>query len=440
MIARGGNMRIIFLATLLMISPVFGLLKVQVKKGVFSPVPIAISNFSSQDSNIGESIRGVITNDLSSSGLFNTIPKDAHIQTNFAKGVRFSDWKVIKADGLVYGFVESEGSTITVTVKLIDVFAETEITSLKLKGPKSGWRKLAHTIANQIYERLTGEAGYFNTKIAYVAESGPSDKRTKRLAIADYDGANYKLLTSGRAMIMTPRFSKNGNKIAYYSIVNRKGNIYILNLDNNTTELLGQFDGLSYAPRFSEDGKFMLFSIASGMSSHIYEMNLKTRQKRRLTRVPALNTSPYYSPDGSKIVFVSNRSGSAQLYVVDRDGEAASASAKRLTFASGSRYYTPVFSPNGKYIAFTKVHGGTFFVGLMRPDGTGERTIAQGFFVEAPTWSPNSQMLMYTRRTPVNKRTRSDVARIYMIHVTGFGEKEVITPTNATDPEWSGNL
>jgi TolB protein len=221
--------------------------------------------------------------------------------------------------------------------------------------------------------------------------------------------------------------------------VNHAGNVFIYDIHEHTTELLGKFTGMSYAPRFSADGKKIVFSIAEGMTSHIYEMNLKTREKKRLTKVPSLNTSPYYSPDGQHIAFVSDRSGSPQIYIMDRGGETKGESAKRLTFGKGS-YYTPVFSPNGQHLAFTKKHGGTFYVGVLKPDGTSERTLAQGFFVEAPTWSPNSQMVMYTRRTPINPRTKSEIARIYSIHISGFNEREMLTPMDATDPEWSANL
>jgi TolB protein len=255
----------------------------------------------------------------------------------------------------------------------------------------------------------------------------------------DCDGDNHRYLTSGRTFVMTPRFSPDGNKVAYFTIVNHAGNVYIYDIHEHTTELLGKFKGMSYAPRFSSDGKRLLFSIAEGMTSHIYEMDLKTHSKRQLTKVPALNTSPYYSPDGSKIAFVSDRSGTPQIYVMDASGETKGASATRITFGQG-RYYTPVFSPNGQHLAFTKTHGGTFYVGVLKPDGTSERTLAQGFFVEAPTWSPNSQMVMYTRRTPINPRTKSDLAKIYSIHISGFNEQEMLTPMDATDPEWSASL
>ncbi|MCP5322890.1 MAG: Tol-Pal system protein TolB [Candidatus Paracaedibacteraceae bacterium] len=437
-------MRILFFAALsifLNISNVNALLKVQVNRGIFSPIPIAIADFVDNDSDLGKNIRQIIASDLGSSGLFRAVPKDAYIQDceSLNKAVRFSDWRLIKVDGLVYGDVKESGGQIVVTFKLVDVFSEKQMLALQMQSSKTDWRKLAHVISNAIYERLTGEKGYFTTKVAYVSETGRADRRVKRLAIMDYDGENHRYLTTGRTFVMTPRFSPDGNKIAYFTIINHQGNVYIYDINNHTTELLGRFKGMSYAPRFSADGKSILFSVAEGMTSHIFEMDLKTRTKRQLTKVPALNTSPYYSPDGSKIAFVSDRSSTPQIYIMERNGEFGGESAKRITYGQG-RYYTPVFSPNGQHLAFTKTYMGTFYVGVLRPDGTSERTLAQGFFVEAPTWSPNSQMVMYTRRTQINPNTKSEVARVYSIHVSGFNEREILTPLDATDPEWSNSF
>ena len=422
------------------ISTVCALLKVQVNRGIFSPIPIAVVDFNGEG-DLGKNIRQIISNDLGNSGLFKTISQDAYIQDfeSVHKSIRFADWRLIKIDALVYGTIKESGGKIFVTFKLVDVFAEKQMVALELQADKADFRKLAHMISNSIYERLTGERGYFTTKIAYVAESGRADQRIKRLAVMDCDGENHRYLTSGRTFVMTPRFSPDGNKVAYFTIVNHQGNVYIYDIHEHTTELLGKFKGMSYAPRFSADGRKILFSMAEGMTSHIYEMDLKTREKKQLTKVPSLNTSPYYSPDGQHIAFVSDRSGTAQIYIMDRVGEAKGESAKRITFGQG-RYYTPVFSPNGQHLAFTKTHGGTFYVGVLKADGTSERTLAQGFFVEAPTWSPNSQMVMYTRRTPINPRTKSEIARIYSIHVSGFNEREMLTPMDATDPEWSSSL
>ncbi len=422
-------------------SNVNALLKVQVNKGGFSPIPIAISSFKGESPQLEKNIRQIIANDLASSGLFKVLAEDAYIQKSdsLQKNIRFSDWRLIKSDGLLYGEIQEIGEELSITFRLIDVFAEKTLFSLQMKSRKSDWRKLAHMISNAVYERLTGEKGYFTTKVAYVSETGQANCRIKRLALMDYDGNNHKFLTSGRTFVMTPRLSPDGNKIAYFTIVNHQGNVYIYNINEHTTELLGRFSGMSYAPRFSKNGKRILFSLADGLVSHVYEMDLKTRKKRQLTKTAALNTSAYYSPDGTKIAFVSDRSGTPQIHTMDIQGETEEEPAKRITFGEG-RYYTPVYSPDGKHLAFTKTHMGTFYVGVLKPNGTEERTLSQGYFVEAPTWSPNSQMVMYTRRTPINPSTKSQVSRVYMIHISGFNERETLTPLDATDPEWSSSL
>lgn len=417
------------------------LLKVEVNRGVFSPIPIAVTHFTSANNNLSENIRQVIASDLGASGLFRPISAGAYIQTpeSISSGVRYADWRMIKADALVFGSIQEAGGTIKVAFKMFDVFGEKQLLALEVQSASADWRKLAHTLSNAIYERLTGEKGYFTTKVAYVAESGRADRRMKRLAIMDYDGNNHQYLTSGRTFVMTPRLSPDGKQIAYFTIINHQGSVYLYDTDYRTTRLLGRFKGMSYAPRFSPDGKSIIFSIAEGLTSHIFEMNLVTRAKRQLTKVPALNTSPYYSPDGRSVFFVSDRGGTPQIYSMSIKGEFGEQSAKRLTYGGG-RYYTPVMSPNGKYLAFTKTYMGQFYVGVLNPDGSGERTLARGFFVEAPTWSPNSQMVMYTRRTQVNPRTKMERARVYSIHLSGLNEKEVLTPMDGTDPEWSASL
>lgn len=417
--------------------PVFAKLKVEVNRGFFSPIPIAITDFtgiSEAEKKMGKGLRQVIANNLGRSGYFNPLAQSAYIQDCEAlkKAVRYEDWRIIKVDALVYGDIQISGNSVTVNFRLVDVYAQKQIEGLTLKGKVGEWRKLAHLVSNAVYKRLTGENGYFTSRIAYVAESGIATRRIKRLAIMDQDGENHRFLTRGHTLVMTPRFSPDGKKVAYFEIRNRHGDVYIYDLEHHTTELIGTFEGMSYAPKFSPDGQYLIYSLATGFVSHIYEFNLRTRKKKKLTFVPSLNTSPCYSPDGKQITFVSDRSGTAQIYIMDRDGS----NERRISFGAG-RYYTPDWSPNGKYIAFTKTVPQGFFVGVMNPDGTEERALAQDYFVEGPTWSNNSQMIMFTRRTPINSKTKTSISRIYMINVAGYNEREILTPMDAAEPEWS---
>ena len=296
---------------------------------------------------------------------------------------------------------------------------------------KDNWRRIAHVISDTIYERLTGEKGYFDTRIVYVSESGPATKRVKRLAIMDQDGENHKFLTNGAAMALTPRFSPNLQKITYMSYAGNIPRVYILDIETGEQEVLGDFPGMTFAPRFSPDSEKVLLSYASNGKSDIYEMDLKNKKKKRLTHSGAIDTSPSYSPDGSKIVFNSDRGGNQQLYVMDADGS----NVKRISFGKG-RYATPVWSPRGDYIAFTKMLGGEFYIGVMYPDGTGERVLASGYLVEGPTWSPNGRVLIYFRQEKGRGRTTPPV-KLYSIDLTGYNERQIITPADASDPAWS---
>ena len=295
----------------------------------------------------------------------------------------------------------------------------------------NNWRQVSHIIADAVYKRITGEDGYFNTRIVYISESGPSNRRIKRLAIMDQDGENHKFLTQGDSLVLTPRFSPTLQEITYLSFYGDLPRVYIFNIETGRQEMLGDFPGMTFAPRFSPDGNTVIMSMAKDGNTEIYTMDLRTRAVKRLTRHSAIDTSPYISPDGKKIVFNSDRSGGQQLYVMNADGS----SVRRISFGKG-RYATPVWSPRGDLIAFTKISGGRFFIGVRAPDGSGERLLADGFLVEAPTWSPNGRVLMFFRETPLankgGKRTR-----LFSIDLTGQNERQIVTPMDASDPAWS---
>jgi TolB protein len=288
-------------------------------------------------------------------------------------------------------------------------------------------------MADAIYKRVTGEDGYFDTRVVYVSESGPMDRRIKRLAIMDQDGSNHRLLTDGRSLVLTPRFSPTAQEITYLSYARGVPRVYLFNIDTGQQEVVGDFPGMTFAPRFSPDGNKVIMSLAVEGNSDIYTLDLRTRQAVRLTDSPAIDTSPCYSPDGTRIVFNSDRGGSQQLYVMNADGS----DVKRISFDSGARYGTPVWSPRGDLIAFTKIDGGQFYIGVMRPDGSGERLLTQAFLVEGPTWAPNGRVLMYFRQAPSDSKGNGGSPRLYTIDLTGYNEREVITPQDASDPAWS---
>ncbi len=397
-------------------------------------MPIAITDPGNDASGVGRQIMEVVQADLERSGLFRPIDKSAFIEKGLNGNAlpRFADWRAINAQGLVSSSVVSAGSTIRMAFRLWDVYGEQQIAGKEFNTSADNWRRMAHLISDEIYSRLTGEAGYFDTRIVYVAESGPAKARVKRLAIMDQDGENHKFITDGRKLVLTPRFSPNTQQILYMAYYGREPRVYIRDLQTGREDMLGRFDGMSFAPRFSADGRKIVMSIAKDGNTEIYEMNLYTRTMRRLTDNPAIDTSPSYSPDGKQIVFNSDRGGSQQLYVMDAGG----GNVQRISFGDG-KYGTPVWWPRGDLIAFTKLSGGTFAIGVMRPDGSGERILNESFMEEGPTWAPNGRVLMFYRQERTESHGEAGRARLYSIDVTGSNLREVITPMDASDPAWS---
>lgn len=420
------------------VPPAAAELRLDITRGHMEPLPIAITEFTgltARDSQFGRDMSRVVSADLERSGLFRPIDPRSFIQTAQALQVqpRFADWKAINAQALVNGRVEQlPDGRLRVEFRLWDVLAEQQLTGQAYTADAKGWRRIAHLIADAIYKRLTGEAGYFDTQIVYVAESGPKDKRVKRLAIMDQDGENHKFLTDGSDLVLTPRFSPQMREITYLSYFRNRPRVYILQIDTGRREVLGDFPGMTFAPRFSPDGNKVVMSMAADGNSEIYEMDLRTRRSRRLTDNPSIDTGPSYAPDGSQIVFESDRGGTQQIYVMDANG----GNAQRISFGDG-RYGTPVWSPRGDLIAFTKQKGGEFYIGVMRPDGSGERLLASGYLVESPTWAPNGRVLMFYRQTRGDSAGRGESHRLYTIDVTGVNERLLSTPLDASDPAWS---
>ena len=423
---------------LLAIPPAARALDVDITRGSARPLPIAVTDFYGQGGNtaqVGAEISGVVISDLARSGLFEPLDPKAFLQkpAELQGQPRFPDWRAINAQALVTGKVETQqDGQLRVEFRLWDVFAAEQMTGLVYKTTPRNWRRIAHIISDAIYKRLTGEAGYFDTRIVYVSETGAADRRVKRLAIMDQDGANHRFLTDGSYLVLTPRFSPSRQEVTYLSYFNDKPRVYLYNIDTGRQEVLGDFPGMTYAPRFSPDGDRVIMSLAREGNSEIYQMDLRTRAVRRLTDDPAIDTSPCYSPDQGQIVFNSDRGGSQQLYVMDANGS----NVRRISFGKG-RYATPVWSPRGDLIAFTKYTGGEFYIGVMHPDGSGERTLTRSFLDEGPTWAPNGRVIMFFRQSPTRADGSGGQVRLWSIDLTGYNEREILTPLDASDPAWS---
>ena len=413
--------------------PAHALVEIDVNKGNVTPLPIAITDFLSGDQT-GAEISGIIAADLKRSGLFAPIDKAAFVEkvSNPDVAPRFQDWKVINAQALVTGRVTKQpDGRLRAEFRLWDTFAGQQLIGEQYFANPANMRRIGHIIADKIYERLTGEKGYFDTRIVFIDESGPKTKRVKRLAIMDQDGANLRYLSNGRSLVLTPRFSPNRQEITYMSYESGQPQVYLLQIETGQRELVGNFPGMTFAPRFSPDGQRVIMSLLrDDGNSNIFTMDLRSRTTTRLTSDDSIDTSPSYSPDGKQITFTSDRgggSGRSQIYVMNADGS----NQHRISFGNGV-YSTPVWSPRGDLIAFTKQTGGEFQIGVMHTDGSGERILTSAFQEEGPTWAPNGRVLMFFSRA-----AGSQGAKLHTIDLTGRNEQEIPTPHFASDPAWS---
>jgi TolB protein len=414
---------------------------IDVNRARTDPIPIAIPPLGGGGGNaaqLGQDIATVVTNDLARSGLFRPISQQAFLQAGAGGGdaPNFQNWKAVGAQALVTGRAEAQGGGQTrVEFRLWDVLPQTQIQGTAYTTSQANWRRIAHIIADVIYERLLGEKGYFDTRIVYIAATGPRGRQTKRLAIMDQDSENHRFLTDGSSLVLTPRFHPSRDEIAFMSYANNRPRVYLFNLGNGQQRALGDFPGMTFAPRFAPDGNSVLMSVATGGGSDIVSVDLGSHASRRLTDSGAIDVSPCYSPDGSQIVFNSDRGGDQQLYLMGAGGGGG----KRISFGSG-RYATPVWSPRGDLIAFTRFGGetGNFSIGVMHPDGSGERILSEGFSVEGPTFAPNGRVLMFWRQSAARDNRGSGFSsRLVSVDITGFNERVVGTPTDASDPAWS---
>ena len=427
----------------------FGLIEVDITRGNLNPLPIAVSPLFVESKsvkdfqnilkidNIGEDISTVVENNLKSSGLFNPLKREAFLQKPDIAHLkpRFEDWSLIKAQALITGEVKYENEKLRVEFRLWDVLAGKEMMALAFTTVPDNWRRVGHIITDKVYQRLTGEKGYFDTRIIYVSEKGPKTNRVKKLAIMDQDGYNTKYLTLGNELVLTPRFNPTNQMVTYLSYFKNLPRVYLLDIETGVQEVVGDFPGMTFAPRFSPDGKKIIMSFAKDGNSDIYTMDLENRIVEKITNHPSIDTSPSFSPDGKYICFNSDRSGYQQIYVMKSDGTKV----KRISFGKGL-YGTPVWSPRGDLIAFTKLHKGKFYIGVMRVDGSGERLLTENYYQEAPSWSPNGRVLIFYRETKSDSEGKGFSAKLWSIDLTGYNERLVDTETDASDPSWSSLL
>jgi len=440
---------IIIFVIFLIPSKSYSLIEVDITRGNLNPLPVAVSPiFSDKNSkeelkkelkidDVGAEISKIVENNLKATGLFNPLEKKAFLQKPDVAHLkpRFEDWALIKAQALITGKVTHDDGKLRVEFRLWDVLAGKEILALAFTTVPNNWRRVGHIITDKVYERLTGEKGYFDTRIIYVSEKGPKIKRIKKLAIMDQDGFNTKYLTLGNELVLTPRFNPTNQMVTYLSYFRNLPRVYLLDIETGIQEVVGDFPGMTFAPRFSPDGKKIIMSFAKDGNSDIYTMDLENRIVEKITNHPSIDTSPSYSPNGKYITFNSDRSGYQQIYVMKSDGT----NVKRISFGNGL-YGTPVWSPRGDLIASTKLHKGKFYIGVMRTNGKGERLLTENYYQEAPSWSPNGRVLIFYRETKTNEKGEGFSAKLWSIDLTGYNERLVETETDASDPSWSSLL
>src|SRR5262249_23655087 len=397
----------------------------------FQPIPIAIPAFvpgTPADGQAGADIAGVITNNLRRSGLFAPIDPAAFIEhiNNIDVAPQFPSWKQINAQDLITGRVTRQGDgRLKAEFRLWDVATGQQLTGQQYVTSQECLRRIADIISDQIYEKLTGESGYFDTRVVFIDESGAAERRVKKLAIMDQDGYNVRYLTKGADLVLTPRFSPSTQEITYMEFGEGAPKVYLFNVETGQREIVGNFPGMSFAPRFSPDGQRIIMSLQQGGNSNLFVMDLRSKSTTRLTDTPAIDTSPSYAPDASRICFESDRGGKPQIYIMPANGGAA----QRISFGDGS-YSTPVWSPRGDYIAFTKQGGGQFAIGIMKTDGSGERILTSGYHNEGPTFAPNGRVVMFFRDL-------GGGPSLFTVDVSGRNELRVPTPGFASDPAWS---
>ena len=416
-------------------------LKVDIVAGALDPTSIAIQKFERGDgvsSSDAEKIREVVEADLKRTGLFRIVSHDAFPEYVKMGGLpKFKSWMAIKAQVLVQARMTTEsGGRYKLEFFMWDINGTEQIEAQSLVGAKKSVRRMAHIMADAIYERLTGEIGYFDTQIVFIAESGPIHNRTKRMAIMDYDGFGMRYLSDEKTFVMSPHFSPNMRTIVFLSYYNDDPMVWSLDLDTGEQRRLGQFGGMNFAPRFSPDGTKIALSLVKDGITHIYEYDIENKTLRQLTFGKSINTSPSYSPDGKKMAFNSDRSGRQQIHILDLDTLAE----QRITYGAG-RYATPAWSPDGKFIAFTKIADDTFYVGIMDPRGRNEKILAGGWFMEAPSWAPGSRRVVYYE----TERALDDIERISHIRsvdITGQNIYDIDLPDdiNGLEPTWSPRL
>lgn len=359
-------------------------LRVEISGVGASQIPIAIATFANE-SIAPERITAVIKADLVRSGIFKII--DTGDVLSESSAVNFADWKGRGADALVVGSAQQlADGRIDVRYRLFDTVKATQLSALALAAPAAATRVTAHKIADDIYLKLTGIAGIFATRIAYVTKNG----KEYRLEIADADGATPQVALRSTEPIISPAWSPDGTKVAYVSFEAKKPIVYVQNLVTRQRIVVANFKGSNSAPAWSPDSSRIAIALARDGLTQVYVVNADGSNLRRLTNTGGIDTEPQFSADGGTIYFTSDRSGGPQIYKMSANG----GEAQRVTF-SGAYNISPRISPDGKMLAFISRREGRFQLFALDLTNNQEIRLSDSAKSEAPSFAPNGKYVMY---------------------------------------------
>ncbi len=396
-------------------------------------MPIALPLFVtlSGDRALAAGIPKVIADDLGMTSLFDTIPSEAYLEKilpeHFAgRNLSFPDWKLIGAEAVVIGKVESRGDQVTVEMRLYDSTMGKMMAGRRYTGPARRVPMIAHKFANEILYAFTGVRGVFDTEIAFSATPGRG--KDKEIYVVGLDGQDPRRVTDNRSFNLFPRWSPDGNALAYTSFRTGVPVIYLRNLQDGTERAMVKFGNSKSPGCFSPGGESLYVSVSVEGNSDIYRVRLNNSAVEKVVEGWGIEVSPSLSPDGKKIAFVSNRSGSPQVYVRDL---AASSGEHRISHAGG--YSTsPSWSPTGERIAFTSQGGGKFSIYAVNPDGSNQQLLVSGDGdCTDPSYSPDGRYVVYTFQ-------KKGYSELRIVSADGrWGKRLFSGPSGVGSPAWS---
>ena len=396
-----GRIIIAMLAAAFLANAAHAVINIKITRSTEAKLPIAIVPFGWGHGGrpLPADIAAIVADDLARTGLFEPIPFDSLPSRPYRHDqIDFKDWRLLGTDSLVIGNVTpSLDGGYVVEFQLYDVLRSRQVVGFQLTAGHEVMRRVAHQIADRVYETLTGVRGSFDTRIAYVTEVAGDDGETRyALVVADVDGHNEKVILDSPEPVMSPSWSPDGKKLAYVSFESPgsralpRPRIFIQEIATGRRESVVSFPGINGAPAFSPDGRRLAMTLSKDGNPEVYVMDLRTERLRRITRNAAIDTEPSWSPDGRFLAFTSDRGGKPQIYRTPAEGGPL----ERLTF-EGSYNTRPVYSPDGARLALVHRDEGRYRIGLLDLENGALQVLTDSELDESPSFAPNGRMILY---------------------------------------------